>query len=280
MQMALLEIPIAPSDSTPDVGPMPLAPSREGRIHLWRRVQSRGHARVVRALLEACERRTDRSATAPGRRLHSALDSALAPVDGADDWARLALACLLRLSLRECSRLPEARLRPDVLRRWPELAAPVDIAVRAWRIEDARLAQSRRDRAVLGWPQVIAAVDALIDAQVARDLGCMNRASGRRGRIGTAHRANLAEELRRTYRWRVLGIGARSDAFRKILREVATPLQGWWMERALVPFCSGAWGHVPTSTGPCLIDARPTSSRLQTARTAGRPSAMALRDIV
>jgi hypothetical protein len=242
MQTAIFDFAVAPRPSAPRCRPAALEALPQNRARLWRRGQALGHARVVRTLLAACERRTGPSATPPVRRLQPVLDAALAVFDEADDWALLALACLLRMSLRECNHQSEPCRPKAVLRGWLDPAA----SIRAWRGQDARLTPSRRDRAVAGWPRLIAAADMLIKAQVEHNLACMERASDRSGSIGATHRATLAAELRGTYRWRVIGIGGRSDAFRNILLELTTPAQCWWMERALVPFCSEGLGSAAT----------------------------------
>jgi hypothetical protein len=159
---------------------------------------------------------------------------------GKSTWAVLALTCHIELFTQVHYRQsiePHPELSPlfkDVfLYHWKEESQHALLDELEWVREDAKLTSEARDRAVGDFIDLVGAVDGILQAQAAADVGYFLKVSA--GRYDAGQAARLHEGVLRAYRWQYILSGAEHPRFREMLGSLVTAEQGERIARALAP---------------------------------------------
>ncbi len=160
---------------------------------------------------------------------------------GKSTWAVLALTCLIELftqthyreSIEPDPNLSE--LYKDVfLYHWREESQHAILDELEWVRENARLGDAERERAVDDLIALVGAVDGILQAQAAADVGYFLRRLAQRA-FGDDEQAMLHAATLRAYRWQYIGSGVREPRFQTLLGAMITPAQAERIQAALAP---------------------------------------------
>lgn len=168
-------------------------------------------------------------------------DEVARTVLGKSTWAVLALTCHIELftqvhykeSIERDSRL--SPLFRDVFRfHFMEESQHAVLDELEWRRIDQALGDVERSRGVTDLLDLVAAVDALLEAQARADSAYFFDASGRN--FDAAARESIAETFLRAYRHQYIGSGVKQTRFASILQQLVGPTEWRRIERALAPW--------------------------------------------
>jgi hypothetical protein len=159
---------------------------------------------------------------------------------GKSTWAVLGLTLdieLLTLAHYKSAIDPDAdlcELWKDVfLFHWKEESQHAILDELEWRREDARLDGAERDRAVTDLIDLVAAVDAILQAQAKADAGYVARCAGRG--FSPAEEAAIHDVILRAYRWQYIASGVEEARFTDVLKALVSPAQMERIGAALAP---------------------------------------------
>jgi hypothetical protein len=161
----------------------------------------------------------------------------------ASTWSVLALTCHIELFVQAHylqSIAPREELCPlfkDVFKfHWRDESRHVVLDELEWRAEHAKLSPAERDQAVTDLIALVAAVDAILQAQSAADADYF---------IGNASRSFSADETAQikasvlgAYRWQYIISGVQHPHFGRLLTRMTTPAQMTRIQTALAPIMS------------------------------------------
>ncbi|VVP78368.1 hypothetical protein PS934_00460 [Pseudomonas fluorescens] len=161
----------------------------------------------------------------------------------ASTWSVLALTCHIELFVQAHyvqSIAPREELCPlfkDVFKfHWKDESRHVVLDELEWRDEHAKLSPAERDQAVNDLIALVAAVDAILQAQSAADADYF---------IGNASRsfsvdetAQIKASLLSAYRWQYIISGVQHPHFGRLLTHMTTPAQMSRIQTALAPIMS------------------------------------------
>jgi hypothetical protein len=155
-------------------------------------------------------------------------------------WAVLALTCHIELFTQVHyteSIQPDATLSPlykDVfLYHWKEESQHAILDELEWIRVDARLTPAERDRAVDDFIALVGAVDGILQAQSAADVGYLQAIA--QERYDAAEIQELRAGVLRAYRWQYIVSGAQHPRFLRLLTGMITDEQAARVARALAP---------------------------------------------
>jgi hypothetical protein len=176
----------------------------------------------------------------PGYRLMAQPDAVASVVLGKSTWAVLALTCHIELFTQAHyleSIQPEATVSPlfkDVfLFHWKEESQHAILDEVEWTRCDRGLTTAERDRAVDDFIGLVGAVDGILQAQSAADVGYFGAISEQR--FTDAQVKELEQGVLRAYRWQYIVSGAQHPRFLKLLTGMITPAQAERVMNALAP---------------------------------------------
>jgi hypothetical protein len=159
---------------------------------------------------------------------------------GKSTWAVLGLTLdieLLTLAHYKSAIDPDAdlcELWKDVfLFHWKEESQHAILDELEWRREDGRLDGAERDRAVTDLIDLVAAVDAILQAQAKADAGYVARCAGRG--FSPAEEAAIHDVILRAYRWQYIASGVEEARFTDVLKALVSPAQMERIGAALAP---------------------------------------------
>ncbi|WP_130906735.1 diiron oxygenase [Pseudomonas sp. Sample_16] len=161
----------------------------------------------------------------------------------ASTWAVLALTCHIELFVQTHyvqSIAPREELCPlfkDVFKfHWKDESRHVVLDELEWQAEHAKLSLAERDHAVNDLIGLVAAVDAILQAQSTADADYF---------IGNASRSFIVEQtaqikacVLRAYRWQYIVSGVQHPHFARLLARMTTPTQMSRIQTALAPIMS------------------------------------------
>lgn len=162
----------------------------------------------------------------------------------ASTWSVLALTCHIELFVQ--SHYAEtigkaAELCPlfkDVFMfHWKDESQHVVLDELEWKDEHARLSSEQRDKAVDDLISLVAAVDGILQAQSAADVGYFVRIASRQ--YSDAEVANIRAVVLGAYRWQYIVSGVQHPHFGKLLTGLTTPTQMSRIQVALGPILAG-----------------------------------------
>lgn len=186
-------------------------------------------------------RRLDRLAAEtmpPGYRLVADPNEVARAVLSKCTWAVFALILHIELFTQQHYResiAPDGELSPlfkDVfLYHWREESQHAIIDELEWRRLDAALTPEERDRAVDEFIELIAAVDGVLQAQAAADVGYFAATCGRI--FNDEQMQALADGVLKAYRWQYILSGAQHPHFVKVLTSLIDASQAGRVQSAL-----------------------------------------------
>ncbi len=178
-----------------------------------------------------------------GYRLMADPDAVASAVLGKSTWAVLALTCHIELFTQAHyleSIQPEASLSPlfkDVfLFHWKEESQHAILDEVEWMRCDQRLTPDARDRAVDDLIALVGAVDGILQAQSAADVGYFRANASER--FTELQVKELELGVLRAYRWQYIVSGVQHPRFMKLLTGMITPAQAERVMKALAPIVS------------------------------------------
>ena len=167
-------------------------------------------------------------------------DEVARAVLGASSWAVLALTCHIELFVLAHyleSIEPESAVSPlfkDVfLFHWKDESQHVILDELEWTRADRRLTPAERDRAVDEFIGLVGAVDGILQAQAAADVGYFQKIAG--ARFDAGQLAQIGQLVLRAYRWQYILSGAQQPRCLKLLQGMITPAQAERVAQALAP---------------------------------------------
>jgi hypothetical protein len=161
----------------------------------------------------------------------------------ASTWSVLALTCHIELFVQAHyiqSIAPREELCPlfkDVFKfHWKDESRHVVLDELEWQDEHAKLSPAERDQAVNDLITLVAAVDAILQAQSAADadyfIGNVSRS------FSVDESAQIKACVLSAYRWQYIISGVRHPHFGRLLTQMTTPAQMSRIQTALVPIMS------------------------------------------
>ncbi len=166
---------------------------------------------------------------------------------GASTWAVLALTCHIELFTQahyKQSIAQEPGLSPlycDVfLYHWREESQHAILDELEWRREDATLTHAEREKAVDDLIMLVGAVDGILQAQAAADVGYFASICGRHFSSDECDR--LQKETLAAYRWQYIVSGVQEPRFQQILGDLTTEAQMQRIVAALGPIIESVNG--------------------------------------
>jgi len=163
---------------------------------------------------------------------------------GRSTWAVLALTCLIELFTLAHYRQsiePSSAIDPlwkDVfLFHWKEESQHAILDELEWRREDARLANSARDRAVGDLIVLLGAIDGILQAQSREDAAYFAKACGRKLEAGA--QARVEAGFLHAYRWQYILSGVQVPHFSAIVSGMLDREQHGRISSAIAPLYSG-----------------------------------------
>ena len=158
-------------------------------------------------------------------------------------WAVLALTCDIELFTQAHYRQsiePDAELSEvwkDVfLFHWKEESQHAILDELEWKREDAKFTAEQRDRAVTDLIELVAAVDGILQVQVAADTDYFLRVCRRP--LDPEQAQKLRNTMLKAYRWQYIVSGVQDERFQKILGGMITDAQMQRIGTALAPIMS------------------------------------------
>lgn len=158
----------------------------------------------------------------------------------ASTWAVLALTCHIELFVQSHyaeSIGPRDDLCPlfrDVFRfHWKDESRHVVLDQLEWQAEHAKLSPAERDRAVDDLIALVAAVDAILQAQSEADSAYFTRNAGRT--FTGSETAEIRSCVLGAYRWQYIISGVQHQHFARLLGSMTTTAQGSRIRAALAP---------------------------------------------
>jgi hypothetical protein len=163
----------------------------------------------------------------------------------ASTWSVLALTCHIELFVQSHyveSIVTTANLCPlfsDVFRfHWKDESQHVVLDELEWKDEDTRLSPAQRDQAVDDLIALVGAVDGILQAQSAADVGYFARIASRE--FSETEVAELGRVVLGAYRWQYIITGVRHPHFGRLLAGMTTPAQMQRIQAALAPIMTAA----------------------------------------
>lgn len=158
----------------------------------------------------------------------------------ASTWSVLALTCHIELFVQAHyahSIAPREELCPlfkDVFKfHWKDESRHVVLDELEWKAEHAKLSPAERDQAVNDLIALVAAVDAILQAQAAADADYFLRNVS--PSFSVAQTAQIKACLLSAYRWQYIVSGVRHPHFGRLLTGMTTPAQMSRIQAALAP---------------------------------------------
>ena len=159
-------------------------------------------------------------------------------------WAVLGVTLMIELFTQTHylkSIQPDSQLSPlfkDVfLYHWKEESQHARIDELEWVRENAGLAAEERNQAVNDMIALVGAVDGIVCAQAAADVGYFLNAKG--AALSEQNVKLLHDHVRRAYRWQYILSGVEEKRFQKVLSTMVTGEQKRRIEAALAPLIRG-----------------------------------------
>lgn len=181
----------------------------------------------------------------PGYRFMPDGNEVAGVVLGKCTWAVLGLTCHIELFTQVHYRAsiendPDlGDLWKDVfLFHWKEESQHAILDELEWRREDMKLASAQRERAVGDLIELVAAVDAMLQAQAGADAEYFIHAAG--ASFSRAEQDAIRALFLRAYRWQYIVSGVREPRFVEVLKSLVTPAQMERIGNALAPIAAGA----------------------------------------
>jgi len=161
----------------------------------------------------------------------------------ASTWSVLALTCHIELFVQAHyvqSIAPREGLCPlfkDVFKfHWKDESRHVVLDELEWRDEHAKLTPPERDQAVNDLIALVAAVDAILQAQAAADADYFIRNASRSFSVDET--AQIKACVLSAYRWQYIISGVQHPHFGRLLTQMTTPAQMSRIHNALAPIMS------------------------------------------
>jgi hypothetical protein len=161
----------------------------------------------------------------------------------ASTWSVLALTCHIELFVQAHyvqSIAPREELRPlfkDVFKfHWKDESRHVVLDELEWQHEHAKLSPAERDLAVNDLIALVAAVDAILQAQSAADADYFISNASRSFSVDETAQINAC--VLSAYRWQYIISGVRHPHFGRLLTQMTTPAQMARIQAALAPIMS------------------------------------------
>ncbi|WP_433766340.1 diiron oxygenase [Pseudomonas putida] len=158
----------------------------------------------------------------------------------ASSWSVLALTCHIELFVQthySQSIAPREELCPlfkDVFKfHWKDESRHVVLDELEWKTEHGKLSQAERDRAVDDLIALVAAVDAILQAQSTADAGYFIASVTRA--LSLDETAQIHAGVLSAYRWQYIISGVQHPHFGKLLTSMTTPAQMARIQAALAP---------------------------------------------
>jgi hypothetical protein len=163
---------------------------------------------------------------------------------GASNWAVLALTCHIELFVQshyDQSIAPRADICPlfrDVFHfHWKDECQHVMLDELEWTAEHAKLTPEEQDRAVNDLIGLVGAVDGILQAQSAADVGYFLAIAGRE--FSDTERKAISACVLAAYRWQYIISGVQHLHFGRLLTSMTTPAQMARIQQALAPIIQG-----------------------------------------
>lgn len=180
----------------------------------------------------------------PGYRQVAGPNDVARAVLAASSWSVLALTCHIELFVQAHyaeSIEPRAELCPlfrDVFKfHWKDESRHVILDEMEWRAEHARLSPTERDQAVNDLIALMSAVDGILQAQSAADVGYFTGAVART--FTAAETSQIHATMLGAYRWQYIISGVQHPHFRKLLTSMTSADQMERIRIALTPIMNG-----------------------------------------
>ena len=161
----------------------------------------------------------------------------------ASTWSVLALTCHIELFVQAHyaqSIAPREELCPlfkDVFKfHWKDESRHVVLDELEWEAEHAKLSPADRDQAVTDLIALVAAVDAILQAQSASDADYFIRIASRSFSVDETAQINTC--VLSAYRWQYIISGVQHPHFGQLLTRMTTPAQMSRIQTALAPIMS------------------------------------------
>ena len=161
----------------------------------------------------------------------------------ASTWSVLALTCHIELFVQTHyvqSIAPREELCPlfkDVFKfHWKDESRHVVLDELEWEAEHAKLSPADRDQAVTDLIALVAAVDAILQAQSASDADYFIRIASRSFSVDETAQINTC--VLSAYRWQYIISGVQHPHFGRLLTRMTTPAQMSRIQTALAPIMS------------------------------------------
>jgi hypothetical protein len=161
----------------------------------------------------------------------------------ASTWSVLALTCHIELFVQTHyvqSIAPREELCPlfkDVFKfHWKDESRHVVLDELEWEAEHAKLSPADRDQAVTDLIALVAAVDAILQAQSASDADYFIRIASRSFSVDETAQINAC--VLSAYRWQYIISGVQHPHFGQLLTRMTTPAQMSRIQTALAPIMS------------------------------------------
>jgi hypothetical protein len=161
----------------------------------------------------------------------------------ASTWSVLALTCHIELFVQTHyvqSIAPREELCPlfkDVFKfHWKDESRHVVLDELEWEAEHAKLSPADRDQAVTDLIALVAAVDAILQAQSASDADYFIRNASRSFSVDETAQINAC--VLSAYRWQYIISGVQHPHFGQLLTRMTTPTQMSRIQTALAPIMS------------------------------------------
>jgi len=180
----------------------------------------------------------------PGYRQVADPNDVARAVLAASSWSVLALTCHIELFVQSHyieSIDPRDELCPlfrDVFKfHWKDESRHVVLDELEWRAEHARLSREARDEAVNDLIALVSAVDGILQAQSAADVGYFTGAVGRT--FSATETSQIHATVLGAYRWQYIISGVQHPHFGKLLTSMTTADQMARIKIALAPIMNG-----------------------------------------
>jgi len=174
-------------------------------------------------------------------------------------WAVLGMTLMIELFTQTHylkSIQPDPQLSPlfkDVfLYHWKEESQHARIDELEWVRENAGLSAEERNRAVDDMIALVGAVDGIVCAQAAADVGYFSNVKG--AALSEQEVKLLHDQVRRAYRWQYLLSGVEESRFQRALSAMVTAEQMRRIEAALAPLIGPVGPNASAGVHPVLED--------------------------
>ena len=164
---------------------------------------------------------------------------------GKSTWSVLALTCNIELFTQAHYRTSvepdmdlSALFKDVLLFHWKEESQHAILDELEWQRENGKLTSAERDRAVSDLIELVAAVDAILQAQAPVDADYFGAVCGRK--LTPAQTASLRAAMLKAYRWQFIGSGVQEPRFQELLGGMITPEHSQRIGAALGPILAAS----------------------------------------